>query len=62
MPEGETASPAVRSLFQRLESVRGLRQHESESEIEGTYLVRYEGVVYWTEVRVGRGFTPTATE
>ena len=61
VPEGETAPPAVRSLFRRFESVRGLRQDETQTAIEGTYLVRYDGKVYWTEVRVGAGFTPTET-
>lgn len=61
VPEGETPSPAVRSLVRRFESVRGLRQDDTDEEIDGTYLVRYDGAVYWTVVTVGAGFTPTET-
>jgi hypothetical protein len=57
--EDETAPPALRSLFERFESERGLSDDPGERERQGTYLVRYEGQVYWTEVQVGAGFTPT---
>lgn len=57
--EDETAPPALRSLFRRFESERGLYDDPGEQERQGTYLVRYEEQVYWTVVRVGAGYTPT---
>ncbi|MFC5366090.1 hypothetical protein [Salinirubrum litoreum] len=60
--EDETAPPALRSLFRRFESERGLHDDPGEQERQGTYLVRFEGQVYWTEVRIGAGYTPTGSE
>jgi hypothetical protein len=57
--EEETAPPALRSLFRRFESERGLYDDPGEQEMQGTYLVRYEGQVYWTSVQIGAGYTPT---
>lgn len=58
--EDEALSSALRSLFDRFETARGIGQSPDARGIPGTYLAVYDGQVYWTVLAIsGRAVTPT---
>ncbi|WP_435182016.1 twin-arginine translocation signal domain-containing protein [Halorussus sp. AFM4] len=70
VPGGEKPPDAVWNLARRFrprEEVRSAWEDDEDGRtvpgVDGTYLVRYDGEVYWTEIRVSReAFTTTASD
>lgn len=70
VPGGEEPPDAVWDLAEQFRSQEEVRYAWEDDEddspsgrVDGTYVVRYDGEVYWTRVRVSReGMTTTATE
>ncbi|NHN61211.1 MULTISPECIES: hypothetical protein [Halorussus] len=69
VPGGEKPPDAVWNLGERFRSQEEVRYAWEDDEddspsgrVDGTYVVRYDGEVYWTRIRVSReGFTTTAS-